>query len=138
MLYCLLQLFGKKWCWCKFFRRATDLQINEDSVSALTVGDPHFTSLDGYKYSFNGIGEFVYLRTDDKTFQSQIRFEQFRKANGIEKNWNRLIDKIKLFSLNLQMYLYERVCEFCILKEISRKQVFAHPLYPNISINRPS
>lgn len=49
---------------------------------ALTVGDPHFTSLDGYKYSFNGVGEFVYLRTDDKSFQSQIRLEQFRKANG--------------------------------------------------------
>lgn len=55
-------------------------------VSALTVGDPHFTSLDGYKYSFNGVGEFVYLRTDDKSFQSQIRLEQFRKANGIERN----------------------------------------------------
>lgn len=55
-------------------------------VSALTVGDPHFTSFDGYKYSFNGVGEFVYLRTDDKSFQSQIRLEQFRKANGIERN----------------------------------------------------
>lgn len=67
-------------------------------VSALTVGDPHFTSLDGYKYSFNGVGEFVYLRTDDKSFQSQIRLEQFRKANGIERNWYLLIDKINLFS----------------------------------------
>lgn len=92
-------LWKTKWCWSKFSRRATDLQIwlIRTFVSALTVGDPHFTSLDGYKYSFNGIGEFVYLRTADKSFQSQIRFEQFRKANGI-KNWQ------KSFSLNLKMY----------------------------------
>uniref|UniRef100_K1QQQ6 Sushi, nidogen and EGF-like domain-containing protein 1 n=1 Tax=Magallana gigas TaxID=29159 RepID=K1QQQ6_MAGGI len=49
---------------------------------ARTNGDPHITTLDGYSYTFNGVGEFVYLKTTDGTFQSQIRFEQFRKENG--------------------------------------------------------
>lgn len=49
---------------------------------ALTVGDPHLTTLDGYTFTFNGIGEFVYLKTNDDSFQSQIRFEQFRDKNG--------------------------------------------------------
>lgn len=48
---------------------------------ARTVGDPHLTTLDGYAYTFNGIGEFVYLKTNDDSFQSQIRFEQFRDSN---------------------------------------------------------
>lgn len=52
-------------------------------IPALTVGDPHLTTLDGYTYTFNGIGEFVYLKTNDDSFQSQIRFEQFRDKNGI-------------------------------------------------------
>lgn len=49
---------------------------------ARTNGDPHITTLDGNSYTFNGVGEFVYLKTLDGTFQSQIRFEQFRKENG--------------------------------------------------------
>nr|XP_034303984.1 protein mesh isoform X2 [Crassostrea gigas] len=49
---------------------------------ARTNGDPHITTLDGYSYTFNGVGEFVYLKTTDGTFQSQIRFKQFRKENG--------------------------------------------------------
>lgn len=52
-------------------------------IPALTVGDPHLTTLDGYTHTFNGIGEFVYLKTNDDSFQSQIRFEQFRDKNGI-------------------------------------------------------
>lgn len=52
-------------------------------IPARTVGDPHLTTLDGYAYTFNGIGEFVYLKTNDDSFQSQIRFEQFRDNNGI-------------------------------------------------------
>lgn len=55
---------------------------------ARTVGDPHLTTLDGYAYTFNGIGEFVYLKTNDDSFQSQIRFEQFRDSNGISNNMN--------------------------------------------------
>ncbi|XP_062572621.1 LOW QUALITY PROTEIN: protein mesh-like, partial [Saccostrea cucullata] len=49
---------------------------------ARTNGDPHITTLDGFQYTFNGVGEFVFMKTVDERFQSQIRFEQFRKENG--------------------------------------------------------
>ncbi|XP_061188743.1 mucin-4-like [Saccostrea echinata] len=45
-------------------------------------GDPHITTFDGFKYTFNGVGEFMLMKTVDGSFQSQIRFEQFRKENG--------------------------------------------------------
>nr|XP_022323644.1 protein mesh-like [Crassostrea virginica] len=49
---------------------------------ARTNGDPHITTLDGYSYTFNGVGEFFYMKTMDETFHSHIRFEQFQKENG--------------------------------------------------------
>lgn len=50
--------------------------------AARTNGDPHITTLDGYSYTFNGVGEFFYMKTMDETFHSHIRFEQFQKENG--------------------------------------------------------
>ena len=52
------------------------------AFAARTNGDPHITTLDGYSYTFNGVGEFFYVKTMDETFQSHIRFEQFQKENG--------------------------------------------------------
>nr|XP_022323670.1 uncharacterized protein LOC111124774 isoform X2 [Crassostrea virginica] len=49
---------------------------------AKTIGDPHIATFDGYRYTFNGVGEFVYLKTIDETFQSHIRFERFKKDTG--------------------------------------------------------
>ncbi|XP_062601517.1 protein mesh-like [Saccostrea cucullata] len=45
-------------------------------------GDPHITTFDGFKYTFNGVGEFMLSKTVDGSFQSQVRFEQFREENG--------------------------------------------------------
>eukprot|EP00105_Crassostrea_gigas_P046261 XP_019930409.1 PREDICTED: protein mesh [Crassostrea gigas] len=68
----------------RFFthRKYSSCENYEPPRPARTNGDPHITTLDGYSYTFNGVGEFVYLKTTDGTFQSQIRFEQFRKENG--------------------------------------------------------
>ena len=51
--------------------------------AAKTSGSFHVTTLDGFIYTFNGVGEFVYLKTIDETFQSHIRLEQFLKENGL-------------------------------------------------------
>nr|XP_034303982.1 sushi domain-containing protein 2-like isoform X2 [Crassostrea gigas] len=63
-------------------RKSSSCVNYEPPRPARTNGDPHITTLDGYSYTFNGVGEFVYLKTTDGTFLSQIRFEQFRKENG--------------------------------------------------------
>ena len=36
-------------------------------------GDPHFTTIDGRTYTFNGLGEYVLLRIDSINFQIQGR-----------------------------------------------------------------
>ncbi|XP_035658101.1 sushi domain-containing protein 2-like [Branchiostoma floridae] len=41
-----------------------------------TFGDPHFITLDGLGYTFNGHGEFVLLTVNDGEFLAQARMEQ--------------------------------------------------------------
>ena len=36
-------------------------------------GDPHINTLDGGTYTFNGLGEYVLLRTNDTEFEIQAR-----------------------------------------------------------------
>ncbi|XP_069118209.1 protein mesh-like isoform X2 [Argopecten irradians] len=45
-------------------------------------GDPHFTSLDGLSYTFNGVGEFVLLKNVNDTFSAQVRMEQVAGPDG--------------------------------------------------------
>ena len=46
-----------------------------DSFSLLALGccDPHITTLDEGSYTFNGLGEYVLLRTDSEDFEVQAR-----------------------------------------------------------------
>ena len=41
--------------------------------SALGKGDPHINTLDGSTYTFNGLGEYVLLRTSKTEFEIQAR-----------------------------------------------------------------
>lgn len=36
-------------------------------------GDPHFITLDGANYTFNGLGEYVMIDAQNRTFQLQAR-----------------------------------------------------------------
>ena len=45
-------------------------------------GDPHFTTLDGRVYTFNGLGEYVLLRESIKDFEFQGRTELAPNANA--------------------------------------------------------
>ena len=39
-------------------------------------GDPHITTIDGRRYTFNGLGEYVLLRTNNSNFEFQGRTEE--------------------------------------------------------------
>jgi hypothetical protein len=43
------------------------------SFTAWFWGDPHFVTLDGKNYTFNGLGEYVMLDAKDGYFQLQAR-----------------------------------------------------------------
>ncbi|XP_045179635.2 deleted in malignant brain tumors 1 protein-like [Mercenaria mercenaria] len=47
-------------------------------------GDPHFRTLDGLPFTFNGLGEYTLLqvRTENFTFDLQARTERARKKDG--------------------------------------------------------
>lgn len=46
-------------------------------------GDPHFVTLDGYRYTFNGKGEFVLIETDDGSFTLQGRMTEVTTPAGM-------------------------------------------------------
>ena len=45
-------------------------------------GDPHFTTLDGRVYTFNGLGEYVLLRESINDFEFQARTELAPNSNA--------------------------------------------------------
>ena len=49
---------------------------------ALLYGDPHMITLDGFKYTYNGVGEYVVLDAQDSEFQLQARTEPVGRFDG--------------------------------------------------------
>ena len=45
-------------------------------------GDPHMTTLDGYSYTFNGLGEYILTDVDDGYFTLQARTARQVSDNG--------------------------------------------------------
>jgi hypothetical protein len=45
-------------------------------ISAFGFGDPHYSNLDNMNYTFNGCGDFMFLKTIDDNFQIQTRFSR--------------------------------------------------------------
>ncbi|XP_077984790.1 protein mesh-like [Glandiceps talaboti] len=46
------------------------------------VGDPHLITFDGFKYTFNGHGEFHLIQTLNNTFSMQGRMQTFKVLSG--------------------------------------------------------
>ncbi|XP_070567955.1 sushi domain-containing protein 2-like [Ptychodera flava] len=72
-------------CWKYMTVRATkDCIEYEPPRPAAVFGDPHFTTLDGLKYTFNDKGEFTLIKTIDDRIELQGRFEQITDDQGNE------------------------------------------------------
>ncbi|XP_066293398.1 sushi domain-containing protein 2-like [Branchiostoma lanceolatum] len=48
-----------------------------------TWGDPHFLTLDGFSYTFNGAGEFLLLDVNNGEFRLQARMEQLIQDGSV-------------------------------------------------------
>lgn len=51
-------------------------------VLALLWGDPHFSSMDRFNYTFNAVGEFTLVKTVDGSFVFQARTSIYTDASG--------------------------------------------------------
>uniref|UniRef100_A0A1X7TZR4 EGF-like domain-containing protein n=2 Tax=Amphimedon queenslandica TaxID=400682 RepID=A0A1X7TZR4_AMPQE len=51
-------------------------------IPAWTIGDPHIITLDQYKYTFNGKGEFILIETDDESFTLQGRMMETQNGTA--------------------------------------------------------
>ena len=47
-------------------------------------GDPHIRTLDGFQYTFNGLGEYALIDTTHGNFTLQGRTAKARDSNGTE------------------------------------------------------
>ena len=47
-------------------------------------GDPHFLTLDGLSYTFNGYGEYILLEIDEALLNVQIRMAPFINGQGVK------------------------------------------------------
>ena len=50
--------------------------------NANTQGDPHFTTIDGLDYTFNGVGEFTIASSPIYNFTFQARMERYRDTSA--------------------------------------------------------
>ena len=76
-------------------------------VLGFTWGDPHFETLDGHNYTFNGLGEFLLLQSIAHNLTVQIRLSQLDgttatvlKAVAIKSHNSQLV-QIEINQLNL-------------------------------------
>jgi hypothetical protein len=45
-------------------------------------GDPHFITLDNMQYSFNGYGQFIFLKASDDSFEIQVQTNILDNTNS--------------------------------------------------------
>ena len=51
-------------------------------VTALAAGDPHIVTLDGYEYSFNGVGDYYLVHDEASSLAVQVRAVQALDDKG--------------------------------------------------------
>ncbi|CAE1328534.1 unnamed protein product [Acanthosepion pharaonis] len=79
-------------CWLYLQKRPIDFcEGYRFPFIAFTFGDPHIQTFDGFTYSFNGLGEYVYLdvynrTTKVKLIEVQARTQLATNVNGTKVN----------------------------------------------------
>ena len=54
------------------------------SVAGWSYGDPHYRTLDGFEYTFNGLGEYTLIETTHGEFTLQGRTAKVHDDKGQE------------------------------------------------------
>ena len=64
------------------YRPSDDCKNYVHPIPSRTNGDPHFKSLDGVEYTFNGAGEFELISSSINNFTFQVRMEIFQNSSA--------------------------------------------------------
>lgn len=81
--------YSRKAHLCKSFfkkRPASRCNAYKPPSPAQAAGDPHLVTLDGKRYTFNGVGEFVLMEDKNRTIVVQVKAEQARDIEGQLQN----------------------------------------------------
>ena len=54
-----------------------------DGITALTWGDPHLTTFDGFRYDFQSPGEFTLVASKTDDYQVQVRQELMAGSSSV-------------------------------------------------------
>ncbi|KAI0210407.1 Mucin-like protein [Lamellibrachia satsuma] len=82
----------KKWCCqytdnCEYFYKVRPMDHCRGYTPLFIgwfYGDPHIRTLDGFEYTFNGLGEYTLIETTHSNFTLQGRTAKARDANGTQ------------------------------------------------------
>lgn len=79
-----------------------DVEVTATWQCGGNAGDPHLSSLDGQRFSFQGVGEYVFARTPDRAFDVQARFHQAGEQGSANSAiaMNVAGDRVGLYALN--------------------------------------
>ena len=64
------------------YRPSDDCSNYQPPTFAWAFGDPHFRSLDGIEFTFNGAGEFILVKSSIHKFTLQARMEIFKNSQA--------------------------------------------------------
>ena len=69
-------------------------------------GDPHITTVDGLQFTFNGLGEYRMLESDDQSFKFQVPTLVGNGINATEFKALTIILSSNNNTIEVQVYLY--------------------------------
>ncbi|XP_068994992.1 sushi domain-containing protein 2 [Embiotoca jacksoni] len=91
--------------------------------SGVVLGDPHFITFDGLRYTFNGKGEYYLVSSPDRELSVQARTEQLKLKNGTLAKATRLssvamkekasdVIEVRLAEAQLQVLRNQKILPF--------------------------
>ena len=73
-------------CTCSTLYMHVTVELICYIYSGIAYGDPHLNTIDGFQYTFNGLGEYWLMRTEGNRFSLQGRAMQAVNINGTLTN----------------------------------------------------
>lgn len=107
-------------------------------LAACVYGDPHIVTLDGFKYTFNGLGEFVLIETSDDSFTLQGRMVQALDDDGTPISatvFSAIVGK-EFYSDTVQFQLADDDIEVLMNGELVDFEGLAEQQFNNVTVRK--